>query len=158
VLSLDGIIEANRLSRLTPSAGRLSVEGACVVGVPGNAKLPKFPIGDIAALVGLAPQVDEDPLPRIPPVLVRMSPPKGKPFFVPWSSPESFRSVGRRRNDEDSSRPEKRPVPAGDPKPVIESEVCCRRFGGLLEAGEERFKLFEFWPCEIEVLRPFAFP
>ena len=50
---------------------------------PDIAKLPKFPIGDIVALAGVAPQGDAGPLPRtLPAVLARIRPPKGELVFV----------------------------------------------------------------------------
>jgi hypothetical protein len=46
-------------------------------------------------------------------------------------------------------------VPAGDPRPLIESLVCWRRVLGLLDEGEERANAFELAPYDTEGFRPF---
>jgi hypothetical protein len=118
------------------------------------AKLPKFPI---VALLGAALQGDAGPVLRIFPVLLRIKPPRDMPVFEssPRSSDPSLKSIALREWNDGSSL-ENLPVPAGDPRPVIESPVCCRRVLGLLEAGEETPNALGFCPCDTDDFRPFT--
>jgi hypothetical protein len=106
----------------------------------------------MVALLGVAPQGDTGPLPRtLPAVLLRIRGPRGKLGLESSarSSLPSLKSLG-----EESSLPN-RPVPAGDPRPLIESLVCWRRVLGLLDEGEERANAFELAPYDTEGFRPF---
>ena len=137
---------------MLPKAGLFSPGVGGLIEFP-KPKLPKLPI---AALPGAALQGELGPLPRIlPAVLLRLSVPKGELVFgsSARSSP-SLTSVSFREKNGDGSSLEKRPVPAGDPSPVIESLVCWRRVLGRLDDGEASPKAFE--PCERDVLRPFV--
>jgi hypothetical protein len=139
---------------MLPKPGRFSLGVGGFADEPPNAKLPKFPIGDIVALAGPGPQGEAGPLPSaLPTVLARINPPKGRVDFVSSarSSAPSFESLNLRLKNGDSSLENR--LPTGEAK--LESAVCCRRVLGLLdEAGEESPKVLE--PCEIDVLRPFA--
>jgi hypothetical protein len=128
-----GIRWARRLSpRPKPGLFSLGVGGLSGVTM---AKLPKFPI---VALLGAALQGDAGPVLRILPVLLRTKPPRDVPVLESSarSSDPSLKSIAFREWNDGSSL-ENLPVPAGEPRPVTESPVCCRRVLGLLDAGEE---------------------
>ena len=118
------------------------------------AKLPKFPM---VALFGAALQGDAGPVLRTFPVLLRINPPRDMLGLgsSALSSEPSLESIARREWNEDSSL-ENLPVPAGDPRPVTESPVCCRRVLGLLEAGDESPNAPGFCPWDTDDLRPFT--
>lgn len=147
-----GIRWARRLSPL-PKTGRFSLGVGGLTGVT-MAKLPKFPI---VALLGAPLQGDAGPVLRMFPVLLRIKPPRDMPGFGSSvrSSRPSLESITLRAWKEGSSL-ENLPVPAGDPRPVIESPVCCRRVLGLLEAGEESPNAPGFCPWDTDDLRPFT--
>lgn len=111
----------------------------------------------MVALFGAALQGDAVPVVRMFPELFRIKPPKAMPGFESSvrSSEPSLKSIALREWN-DSSSLENLPVPAGDPSPVTESPVCCRRVLGLPDAGEETPKPLGVWPWDTDDLRPFT--
>jgi len=136
--------------RLLPK-GTFFSAGVKGVPEPPSAKWPNEPT---VALLGVFPHVDGDagPFPSpLPPVLLRIKPALNG--FSALSSVPSLLSILPLKEVLLSSL-ENRPLPAGDPRLVTASLVCCRRVPGLLELGEDIPNGLEF--CPIDALRPLA--